>query len=151
MSFCNKLKFSNPYSFATWWCKPLIFQTKTIWSNRINSLKYERSRRMGCQVIGIRKSEFVANTHFLFCRIFLYLVDFHGWISGLNRVRQTLNFWTTFHFLKTLHNKFYQIFWTDLVEKVGQGLKMTGRARLKMGMKVWESWRWSNFGTRRNF
>ena len=69
LSFCNKLKFSNPYSFATWWCKPLIFQTKTIRSNRINSLKYERSRRMGCQVIEIRKSEFVANTHFLLLKL----------------------------------------------------------------------------------
>ena len=28
LSFCQKLKFSNPYICATWWCKPsLIFQT----------------------------------------------------------------------------------------------------------------------------
>ena len=66
LSFCNKLKFSNHYSFATWWWKPLIFQTKTVWSKKINSLKYKRSRRMGCQVIGIRKSEFAENTHFLY-------------------------------------------------------------------------------------
>ena len=26
MSFCHKLKFSNPFIFATWWCKPLKFQ-----------------------------------------------------------------------------------------------------------------------------
>ena len=25
---------------------------------------------MGCQVLGIRKSEFVANTHFLFMKVF---------------------------------------------------------------------------------
>ena len=27
LSFCHKLAFSNPYIFATLWCKPLIFQT----------------------------------------------------------------------------------------------------------------------------
>ena len=27
LSFCNKFKFSNPYILATWWWKPLIFQT----------------------------------------------------------------------------------------------------------------------------
>ena len=30
LSFSHKIKFSNPYIFATRWCKPLIFQTKTI-------------------------------------------------------------------------------------------------------------------------
>ena len=24
---CHKLKYYKPYIFATWWCKPLIFQT----------------------------------------------------------------------------------------------------------------------------
>ena len=27
LSLCHILKFSNPYILATWWCKPLIFQT----------------------------------------------------------------------------------------------------------------------------
>ena len=27
LSLCHKLKCSNSYIFATWWCKPLIFQT----------------------------------------------------------------------------------------------------------------------------
>ena len=27
LSFCHKLKFSNPLLFATWWCKPTIFKT----------------------------------------------------------------------------------------------------------------------------
>ena len=27
LSFCHKLTFSKHYFFATWWCKPLIFQT----------------------------------------------------------------------------------------------------------------------------
>ena len=48
LSCYNKLTFSNSYIFAIWWCKPLIFQIFTFWSNRINSLKYQRSRRMGC-------------------------------------------------------------------------------------------------------
>ena len=48
LSFCHKLAFSNPYIFETWWCKPLLFQTWTIiWSNRINSLNYQRSRKTG--------------------------------------------------------------------------------------------------------
>ena len=39
-----KLKISNPYIFATWWSKPLIF--KTIWS-LIHSLKYQSSTTSG--------------------------------------------------------------------------------------------------------
>ena len=39
LRFCNKLKFSNPYIFATLLCKPLL-QTWSIWSNRLDSLKY---------------------------------------------------------------------------------------------------------------
>ena len=34
----NKLKFSDPYIFATWWYTPLIFQALPIWSNKIHSL-----------------------------------------------------------------------------------------------------------------
>ena len=43
----------------------LIFKTTIIWSNRILSLKYLRSMPLGYKDIVIRKSEFVANTHFL--------------------------------------------------------------------------------------
>jgi len=43
----------------------LIFQTWIILSNRIHSLKYLRSTTLGCKDIGIRKSEFVAKTQFL--------------------------------------------------------------------------------------
>ena len=46
VSFCHKLKFSNPYIFATCWCKPLIFQTWTILSNIVYSLKYQRSKNI---------------------------------------------------------------------------------------------------------
>ena len=42
LSYCHKLKFSMSYVFTTWWCKPLICQTKIILSNRIHSLIYHR-------------------------------------------------------------------------------------------------------------
>ena len=45
---CN-LDFLIP--IETWWCKPLIFQTQIIWSNRICNLKYQRSTAMGCKDI----------------------------------------------------------------------------------------------------
>ena len=73
LSFCNKLKLSNPYIFATWWYKPLIFQTKIVWSNRIHRLKYLRSTIFGCcKDKGIRKFEFVAKTQFLWTKLFFH-------------------------------------------------------------------------------
>ena len=66
LSRCHKLKRSRPYIFATWWRKPLIFQTSTIWSNRIHSVKYVRSTTLGCKDTRIRKSEFVTKTQFLY-------------------------------------------------------------------------------------
>jgi len=51
--------------FGTRCCKPLIFQTQIIWSNRIHSLKYLRSTTFGSKDIINRKSEFVAKTQFL--------------------------------------------------------------------------------------
>jgi len=65
LSLCHKLKFSNPYVYGTWWCRLLIFQTKIIWCNIIQSLKYLRSSTLGCRDIGIRKSEFVLKTQLL--------------------------------------------------------------------------------------
>ena len=59
-SLGHKLKFSHPYIFATWWCKPLIFQTSIIWSTKIQTLKFLRSTTLGCRDIGIRKN-FVLN------------------------------------------------------------------------------------------
>ena len=44
------LKFSNPYILSTWWCKPMLFPFKIIWSNRIHSLKY---LRLSCKNVGI--------------------------------------------------------------------------------------------------
>ena len=48
LSFCHKLSCSYHFIFAACWCKPLIFQTQTIWSNKVNSLKYQKSKRIGC-------------------------------------------------------------------------------------------------------
>ena len=42
--------------FYTWWCKPLIFHTCILSSNRIHSLKYIRTTALGCKDIEIRKS-----------------------------------------------------------------------------------------------
>ena len=49
MSFCRKLKFSNPYIFADWLCK--------LWSKTIHSLKYQQSTGSAWKDIGINKSE----------------------------------------------------------------------------------------------
>ena len=66
LNFCHKLKSSDPNFFATWWCKPMIFQTQIILSISINSLKYLRSTTLGYKDIGIRKSDFVAKTQLLY-------------------------------------------------------------------------------------
>ena len=68
LSFCNKLTFSKPYIFATWWCKPLIFQT--INSGRSNSLnlKYQKFTPSVCKDIWVRKFKFVAKTQFLYIK-----------------------------------------------------------------------------------
>ena len=60
LSLFHKIKYSNANIFATWWCKPLIFQIKIIWSNRITSLKYLRSTTLDCSNIRIRKPEILA-------------------------------------------------------------------------------------------
>ena len=66
LSFCHKLWFHNPYTFSTLCRRPSTFQTmKSVRSNNL-SLKYQRFTPFGCEDIGIRKSEFVAKTQFLF-------------------------------------------------------------------------------------
>ena len=65
LSLCHKLHYSNPNIFRTRCCKPLLFQTQTIWSHRFNSLKYLKFTTFGSKDIVIRKSEFVAKTQFL--------------------------------------------------------------------------------------
>ena len=66
LSLCNKIKYLNLNIFRTRCCKPLIFQTQIIWTNRIHSLKYLRYATFDSKDIVIRKSEFAAKTQFLF-------------------------------------------------------------------------------------
>ena len=65
LSFFHKLKCSNSYISVSGWFKPWRFQTYIIWSNRIHSLKYQRSLTLDWKDTGIGKSEFVAKTQFL--------------------------------------------------------------------------------------
>ena len=83
---CHKLRFSNLYIFEIQCCKPLTFQTFIIWSNRSHSLKCQRSTTLDSKDIGIRKSEFVAKTQFLWgnlllfyesCKIVFSFIAFH--------------------------------------------------------------------------
>jgi len=86
LSLRNKIKYLNLEIFRTRSCKPLIFQTQIIWSNRIHSLKYLRSATFGSKDIVIRKSEFVAKTQFLCFKIVvvalcLKLICPQGWFE----------------------------------------------------------------------
>ena len=65
LTLCHKLWFSNPNLFGTQCRKPLIFQTYLFWSNKSHSLKFQRFTTLESKDIGIRKSEFVAKSQFL--------------------------------------------------------------------------------------
>ena len=65
LSLWNKIKFLNHKIIRTRCCKPLIFQTQIIWSNRIHSLKYLKYATFGSKDNMIRKSEFGAKAQFL--------------------------------------------------------------------------------------
>ena len=76
LSLCPKLKCSNPYIFATSWCKTLIFKSLIIGSNIIHSLKYLRSVTLWCKDIGIKKYEIVTKTQFLYItNIFVKVIE----------------------------------------------------------------------------
>ena len=62
LSLCHKLKCSHPNIFATWWWKLKYFKLFNLAELIVSNL---RSTSLGCQVIGIRKSEFRAKTQFL--------------------------------------------------------------------------------------
>ena len=64
LSFCHKLRFFNPYIFATRSCRPLKFQTKNSDISNILSLKYKRFT-FGFKDKVIRKLEFVARTQLI--------------------------------------------------------------------------------------
>ena len=67
-SLWHKFKlFSNPYSFAAWSCKPLIFRIYIISSQRNHSLKYIRSTTLGYKNIGKYKIRVRGKT--LICNI----------------------------------------------------------------------------------
>jgi len=69
IEFCHKLRFSNPYILATWWCKPLIFQTLAIW---VQSMKYQRSAISGFKDVRIITFEFeVSFLNFLLLQEFI--------------------------------------------------------------------------------
>ena len=77
LSFSHKFWFSNWYTFATWWCWPLIFQTIIIWTKMIQTLKYLSFSTFKCKDIRIRKIEFVTKTQFL------YNIFVTGWCKPL--------------------------------------------------------------------
>jgi hypothetical protein len=79
---CHKLNFSNHFIFLTFFTL-LIFQTLIIWSHRILSLKYLRSKIQGCKDIGFRTSEFVAKTRFLSVQV--------AWSEHIVLISQTDN------------------------------------------------------------
>ena len=96
LSFYQKLKLSNPFIFTIWWCKPLIFQTYIIWSNRIHCLKYQRSKTLGSKDIEIRKVEFVTKTQFVL-RIVKYLLCFEMHVVKMER--KELSLWNKIKYL----------------------------------------------------
>ena len=61
----KKLKFSNPYFFASPCHRPLIFQTMSYVGSKSPSLKYYRVAPLGCEDIGGGKFKFVAKTRFI--------------------------------------------------------------------------------------
>ena len=102
MSFCHKLRFSNPYLFSTQCRWPLIFQTMNK-SNNL-SLKSPRFKPSGCRDIGIRTFKFVAKTQFHFFPIELYLGVLLPWWSGKVLSGTVVN-WASWH-LCMVHLKF---------------------------------------------
>ena len=66
LSLCHKLWLSTLFIFATQWLRPYLFQTMNSdrWKNL--SLKYQRFTPSGEKNMGIRKSEFVTKTQFLY-------------------------------------------------------------------------------------
>ena len=83
MSFCNKLKFTNSFIFATWWCKPIIFQTYVIRSNRIHSLKEQMYTTSGCKDTRIKKLSLLQEL------IFFGLLFLFGY-AGTNNTKELI-------------------------------------------------------------
>ena len=56
IEFLPQTQIFQLYIFTTLWCKPLLFQTETLLSNRIQTLKCQRSTDLGCKDTRIKKS-----------------------------------------------------------------------------------------------
>ena len=61
----HKNQFSNPYSIATWCCRPLIFQTMSYVGPNSLSLKYQSFTPSGRKDIGIIKKDLWSLHNFL--------------------------------------------------------------------------------------
>ena len=71
-SFCHKIRFSNPYIFATWYRRPWIFPTmNSVYRSNNLSLNYQRFTLSGCLDLEIRPIEFVVKTYSFKCTKFL--------------------------------------------------------------------------------
>ena len=100
LSLWNKIKYLNLNIFRTRCCKPLIFQTQIIWSNRIHTLKYLRYATFDSKDIVIKKLEFVAKTQFLYTKIHKYAIlckSFCLQLKGIESLPQ-IQFYKTYIF-----------------------------------------------------
>ena len=109
-TLCHKLWFSNPNIFGTQIRKPLIFQAYIIWSNKSHSLKFQRFTTLESKDIGIRKSEFVTKSQFLY-RSLIHKNQFQSsagsnfkhWIQSLNCVSYLNPGWNFKHWIQSLN------------------------------------------------
>jgi len=77
----HKLKFSNTSNiFATWWCKPLIFQSTNIWSDKDHHFKYQWSTTSCCKVILTRKLRVCGKDSILFLFHFHCIIHFKSYV-----------------------------------------------------------------------
>ena len=88
----------------------IISKAKNILSDRIHNLEYLRSTKLGFKGKGIRKSEFVAKTHFLsplFIEFYPIALDklitvilIYGFTAKFNLFLSLINYFC--HFLKSI-------------------------------------------------
>ena len=96
LTLCNKLWFSNPNIFGFQRRKPLKFQTMTFVRSNNISLKYQRFTTLGSKDIGIRKSEFVAKSQFIW-ESWKFVVSIWEGINFHCRGLKLYAGWFTFH------------------------------------------------------
>ena len=71
LKFCHNRKF---YSFATWWCKLLIFKIYTIYKQTRLIVSNIKGLIQRVAIIAIRRSEFAAKTQVLCALLFYFIV-----------------------------------------------------------------------------